>query len=77
MTLIRAGGVEKEGESTSAWERAVGEGLGVFLEVNQEGIWRHEFEGDGGRRRIHVGKSNAEVTKDGSRIENVILRDKA
>ena len=40
--------MEKEGESMSAWERAVEDQQGVLLEVNQEGIRRRDFEGGGG-----------------------------
>ena len=45
----------------SAWARAVGEVPGVFLEGNQEGIMRREFEGGAGGGRSHMGKSNVAV----------------
>ena len=32
----------------SAWSKVVGEGVGVLIEVNQEGIRRRDFEVDGG-----------------------------
>ena len=60
-----SGGKAKEGDSMSAHERVVGEGPGVLIEGNNEGIRRHDFEGGrggggggGGGRRIYVGKSN-------------------
>ena len=37
----------KEGETMGAQVRAVGEGMGVLIEGNQEGIRRRDFEGGG------------------------------
>ena len=52
-----AGGAEKEGESGSAWTRAVGGGLGDYLEEKRgyrDVTWREAGGGASG----HVGLSN-------------------
>ena len=48
LTPSRYGGASKEGESMSAWERAVGVGPLILLEGNQEDIMRRDFDGNGG-----------------------------
>ena len=48
MTPRGAGGLAKEGEIMSVCERDLGEGPGVFLEGNQEGISTRDFKGGGG-----------------------------
>ena len=76
-------------DTTSNWRRVKGRGehenagkggeggLGVFIEVNQEGITRREFEGRGGGRTIVTwGNMNVAETIHGSRVVNVILRDR-
>ena len=40
----------------SVWERAVGEGQGVFLEGNQEGILIRDLEGVGGGALVSRGE---------------------
>ena len=52
MTQSGAGGAAKEGESRSAQVRLVREVQVIFLEVNQEEIWRHEMEGGRGGSMI-------------------------
>ena len=42
----------------SAWARAVKEGLGVFLDGNQEGVMIHVFSRGCGGRLSHLGKIN-------------------
>ena len=66
-----SGGAAKEGESTSARERTMREGLGILLEGNQEGICRRYLEGWGGGALGHVGKSNVAGNTDGYRIEHI------
>ena len=56
-----------------ARERAVEEGPEHFLDGNQEGIRRNDFEGGGGGRWSHVGKSNVAGTTYESRVENATL----
>ena len=46
----------KEGESMSEWARSVGEGQGVFLEGNQEGIWICDLEDGVGGHRVTWGR---------------------
>ena len=48
-----------------------------MIEANQEGISRRDFEGGGGGRWSRVGNSNVLGTIDGSRVENLILREGA
>ena len=50
----------------------MGEGQGVLIEVNKEGIRRRGFEGSGGERWCHVRKSNVAGTIYRSRIEHAI-----
>ena len=45
----------------------VGKGQGVLIEVNQEGIWRRDFEDRLGLSS-HVRKINVKGTTDRSRI---------
>ena len=66
-----------EGESMSAQVRVVGEIPGVFLEGNQEGIRKWDFEGvggEGGGRQSHVGKRSVAGTTYGSIVANLTLR---
>ena len=48
LTLSGSGQAAKEGERMSARVRAVGEGMAVLLERNQEGSSTRDFEGGGG-----------------------------
>ena len=60
----------------SAWERAAREGPGFFLEGDQEGSRRCDFEGGGGggwSRMGGRGESNTAGITDRSRVTNVTL----
>ena len=65
----------KKGESMRTRSRMMGEGTGIFLEVNQKVIRRCEFEVIKGRCWCHVGKINVAGTTYGSRVANIMLRD--
>ena len=56
-----------------AWARVVGEGPGVLIEDNQEGIRRRDFEGFRGGGRIPMGNSNvAQIHMEKSGKHNIM-----
>ena len=64
-----AGGVAREGDSTSVQTRAVGEGRVFILKGKEERIWRRDSEvGGGGGGEGHVGKSKVGVIQKGLEI---------
>ena len=56
MKLSRARGVLKAGEIISALSRVVVEGPGVYIEGNQYGIGKHDFEGGKGGELVSLGE---------------------